>query len=148
MARGERSLQKHASAAAQESFSLAAGDYQAALDMSRRVHPAFQEVVMVSLGLVEAKMAHTPLEFAAAMKKLDQEDAIVGKTYDETGIHFIYTDEEQYHLDRAEAYLAAPVRIAQYPRDARRELRAAQAAITPPYPKRHQAFNLVLQAQS
>ncbi len=93
-------------------------------------------------------MAQTSWGFTSAMRKLDLESTFVGKKYDEEDIHFVYTDEEQYHLDRAEAYLAAPVRTAQYPRDARRELREALAAIKPPYPKRHQAFNLVLRAHS
>jgi hypothetical protein len=82
------------------------------------------------------------------MSKIDQAGPFVGQDNDDEDIHFVHTDEVRYHLDRAQAYLVAPVRVVQYPRDARRELREAVAATTPPYPKRRQAYNLVLNAQS
>ncbi|HEY0752586.1 MAG TPA: hypothetical protein VGD98_01290 [Ktedonobacteraceae bacterium] len=148
MARGAKWARQHNFETAQSDFSLASSDYQAALDFGRVSNPNFTGVITVSRGLVEARMSQTPQDFTSAMRKLDQESTLVGKKYAEEDIHFVYTDEEQYHLDRAETYLAAPLRTVQYPGDARRELREALAAIKPPYPKRHQAFNLALQAQS
>src|SRR5258707_5764917 len=70
MARGEKYARRHDCEAAQEDFSLASGDYQAALDLSRTSDPSFIGVTTGYLGLVEARMAQTPQIFTSAIKKL------------------------------------------------------------------------------
>jgi len=146
--RGEKLARLHNFEAAQRDFVCAVSDYQAALDIAKQAYPNLIGVITLSQGKIEAEIARTPQSFKNAMSKIDQAGPFVGQDNDDEDIHFVHTDEVRYHLDRAQAYLVAPVRVVQYPRDARRELREAVAATTPPYPKRRQAYNLVLNAQS
>lgn len=146
--RGEKFARLPDFEAAQRDFTCAATDYQAALNISKQAYPNLMGAITVSLGKIGAETAHTPKEFKDAIVKIDQAASFVGRDSDDEDLHFVHTDEVRYHLDRAQAYLIAPERVVQYPKDARRELREALSATQPPYPKRRQAYISVLDAQS
>ncbi|HLI89571.1 MAG TPA: hypothetical protein VKV37_12840 [Ktedonobacteraceae bacterium] len=146
--RGEQCKRRGDIDAALRDLRFAARDFQEAITFEKKAYPGVNGTVILSLGKVEAELAQTPYDFRQAIKKLDRAEAFVGKKNDEEEIHFIQLNEERYHLDRAAAYLAAPIKIAQSPGDARRELRNAMAATTLPYPRRRQAYGTILKAQS
>jgi len=146
--RGEKFARLPDFEVAQRDFACAATDYQAALTISKQAYPNLLGAVTISLGKIGAETARTPKEFKDAIVQIDQAASFIGRDNDDEDLHFVHTDEVRYHLDRAQAYLIAPERVVQYPQDARRELREALSATQPPYPKRRQAYSLVLDAQS
>ena len=79
---------------------------------------------------------------------MQKAEDFVGKDEEKNDVYFVKVDEERYHLDLASIYLNAPVEVAWYPRDARRELRNAFATRKNNTSKRRQAFETVLVTKS
>ncbi len=147
--RGEAAARIHNFDTANQDLTFATRDFELALSLvnEKHLYPALNGSILLSLGKLHADVAQTPGALHQAIKEIDKAEAFINKGSGEYDIHFIKLDEERYHMDRAAAYLAAPVRIAQYPRDARRELRNA-AVQSKPDARRRQAYATILAAKS
>ena len=136
---------------AQQYFSLAQHDFLQALEFagSLSLYPGLQGYLHLSLGVAQTHLASHSSQLHAALREIEKAEKFVGKKNgDEEVLLFVTLDEERYHLDRASAYTNAKVKIAQYPRDTRRELRNAIAVQADPHANRRQAFNTILLARS
>lgn len=136
---------------ARQYVSLAVDDFRLARDIGKR-DPSVGDkgYVQLSFGLALANTATDSQQLHLALNEMDAAEPFIGRELprvDGGGI-FVTLDEERYHLDRAAAYLSAPVKIAQYPKDARRELRSAVAAQISTKAQRRQAYNTILCAKS
>ncbi|QBD75802.1 hypothetical protein EPA93_07190 [Ktedonosporobacter rubrisoli] len=133
---------------AEQDYTFATDDFTAALSLKKYLSPGIQGSALMSLGQLKAHTAQDGYHFHQAIKQIDTSEQFIGRKDSEDDIHSVTFDEERYHLDKAAAYLASPVKMARYPRDARRELRNALAAQATPIPKRRLAYNTILQAKS
>ncbi len=133
---------------ARKYFSWAKDDFLAAQVLKDKLYAGLRGYTHVGFGLAASHLASNPYELHQAIIEIQKAQNFVGKDADREDTYFVRLDEERYHLDLASAYINAPVEIACYPKDARRELRNACAARTNPYAKRRQAFGTVLRAKS
>lgn len=133
---------------AQKYFSLAKDDFLAAQTLENKFYPGLRGYAHIGLGLASSHLASNPYELHQAILEIQKAWHFVGRDKDSEDTYFVRLDEERYHLDLASTYLSAPVEIARYPKDARRELRHACLARTNPNAKRRQAFHTILKAQS
>jgi tetratricopeptide (TPR) repeat protein len=104
--------------------------------------------IQLSFGEALAHAATNPHEFHQALKEIDKAETFIGKGLPGVDNSFVKLDEERYHLNRASAYLGASVKMARYPREARRELWNASAAQVSSKAKRRQALSTALFAKS
>ncbi len=130
-------------------LSLAVDDLKVAREIAQR-DPTFggKGYLQLSFGDALARIATNPQEHYQALREIDKAEAFIGKGFSGVATMFVKLDEERYHLDRASTYLSASVRVAQYPREARRELWNAIATQVNSKTSRRQAFNTVLFAKS
>ncbi|MBV9708925.1 MAG: hypothetical protein JO125_16140 [Chloroflexi bacterium] len=133
-------------AAAQADFEVAAYDMQAALHLERYISPHRKATIVLSAGATEAHLARDRQELLKALKIIDLAKEEIGKPPNEEGIS-IKLDQERYHLNRAEVYLASPFHMARFPTSAREELEAA-ARVTKPTHKVRQTDSAILLARS
>jgi hypothetical protein len=133
-------------AAAQADFEAAARDMQAARQLEAKISPHYKAIISLLAGITEAHVARDRQGLLKALKVIDLATGEIGKPADEEGLA-IKLDQERYHLDRAQAYLASPFQMARFPRSAREELEAA-TRVTEPTHKVRQTDNAILLAQS
>ncbi|MBV9021627.1 MAG: hypothetical protein JOZ71_13045 [Ktedonobacteraceae bacterium] len=119
---------------------------QAALHLERYISLHRKATIMLSAGATEAHLARDRQELLKALKVIDLAKGEIGKPPDEGGIS-IKLDQERYHLNRAEAYLASPFQMVRFPASAHEELEEA-ARVTEPTHKVRQTDNAILLAQS
>lgn len=130
-------------------FALAHADFQKALQLEAHLspYPGLQGYLHVASGVVQAHMANNPSQLHEALKEVDKAERFVGQENGYDIIHLSTLDEGRYHLDRASVYINAPVTMAQYPKDSRRELRWAATQVNP-NARRRQALHTILFAKS
>ena len=102
-------------------------------------------LILLAAGRAYAHVAQNEQELKVAMKVIDLGGEVIGKDSDDTGIP-AKLDEERYHLDRGQVYMASPMAAARFPTKARQEFEHA-TRLTKPISKTRHAENAIRQSQ-
>lgn len=94
----------------QGNFQAGIADLQTAQSL-RPTSVHLQGVLWSSLGHVQSHAATTRSEQQTALAALNQAERFLDRINDEPDIYFIKFNEEGYHLNRASAWLGAPVKL-------------------------------------
>jgi len=134
-------------------FELASADFQKAqtFEASLSAYPGLQGYLHIASGVAQAHLATHPSQLHEALKELDKAERFIGQDTSFDIIHqcvAFSVNESRYHLDRASIYVNTPVKIARYPKDARRELYWATSTQKNPNAKRQQTLNTIFLAKS
>jgi len=134
-------------------FSLAQSDFLVAKVLENKLYPGLRGRLQLNFALTSSHLALNPSQLHRAILETEKVEAFIGKEEEKEDVYFVMLDEERYHLDLASVYLNAPVEIACYPREARRELRNTAATRNDHssccrQALKRQAFETVLRAKS
>lgn len=134
-------------------FSLAKHDFLVAKALENKLYPGLRGRLQLNFGLTSSHLAVNPSQLHQAILETEKVEAFIGKEAEQEDVYFVMLDEERYHLDLASVYLNAPIEIALYPREARRELRNTAATRNDHTSSgrqtlKRQAFETILRAKS
>jgi hypothetical protein len=89
---------------------LAANSFQAAWHFVEVERKAFngplRSAIIAEKGLVEAYQAQSASEKTIALKTIDQASTVLQRKDYQRDKHFVYVNDEWYHIDKAEGYVA------------------------------------------
>jgi len=132
--------------AAKPDFDAAISTFNEAIKLEGLVSAQRHALTVLLAGGAHAHVAQSQKQLATALHMIDEAGKAIGSETDDKRIP-ARLDEERYHLDKAYAYLASPVKTLRFPQRAREKELDEAMKRTQGFKTRH-AENAFLQAKS